>query len=93
MAASATVDHLPNRPTWIVAEDEPRGLRCAEVNWEVERDVFIRFSRPALISADRVLVYAYIKDCISFGHNIVVLEKSGTSCKIVMSYQIAGAGE
>jgi len=93
LAAGATVDRVPNGSGWIVTEKEPRDLRCSGVNWELERDVFIRFSRPVFIGPDRALVYAYTKDCISFGHDLIVLERSGAAWKTVMSYQIAGAGE
>ena len=93
LAAGATADRVSNGPGWIVTEKEPRNLRCSGSNWELERDVFIRFSRPVFIGPDRALVYAYIKDCISFGHDLIVLERKGTRWKMVMSYQIAGAGE
>src|SRR5688572_17288187 len=93
LAAGATADRVPNGSGWIVTEKEPRDLRCSGVNWELERDVFIRFSRPAFIGTNRALVYAYTKDCISFGHDLIVLERRGAAWKTVMSYQIAGAGE
>jgi len=93
LAAGTTAERVPNGSGWIVTEKEPRHLRCSGVNWELERDVFIRFSRPAFIGANRALVYAYTKDCLSFGHDLIVLEKRGSGWKTVMSYQIAGAGE
>jgi hypothetical protein len=92
LAAGATGERVPNGPGWIVKGKEPR-LRCSGVNWEMERDVFIRFSRPAFVAPDRALVYAYTKDCISFGHDLIVLERRGATWKVVMRYQIAGAGE
>lgn len=93
LRASSSVAYLPPTPAWLVTADEPRELRCSGTNWEIERDVFIRFSRPTFVNRKRALVYAYIKDCISFGHDIIVLEKSDASWKVVMAYQIAGAGE
>lgn len=93
LKASSSASYLPSTPEWSVTADEPRELRCLGTNWEIERDVFIRFSRATFVNGSRALVYAYVRDCISFGHDIIVLEKSDSSWKVVMSYQIAGAGE
>jgi len=72
---------------------QPRKLRCSGSNWEKERDVYIHFSRPAFIGSDRALVYAYVKDCISFGHQIIILGKTGSSWRETMSFEVAGMGE
>lgn len=93
LRAGTSVVSVPPMPGWLLTGGEPRKLRCSGTNWEIERDVFIRFSRPTFVDRKRALVYAHIEDCISYGHDIIVLERSESSWSVVMSYQVAGAGE
>lgn len=93
IAANAGPTRVQAGRTWSLVAREPVELRCSGSNWEVARDVFIRFSRPVLVTPDRALVYVFVRDCISFGHDIVVMKRFGAAWKPVAGYQIAGAGE